>query len=145
MFHFYTGAHFLLPQRANYGKGPFCKLQNRMRQRGLSAWGIQTGPFASLKANFVLTIFHLLHFHSEGPFLITPRGLKRRTLRNGQLESRVVFLFRVPAAFIAACCQIYALDLATKGVKSDAVIIIPIFIFNILNREVGNDGLRLRE
>ena len=29
-------------------KGPFCKLQNRMRQRGLSAWDIQIGPFASL-------------------------------------------------------------------------------------------------
>ncbi len=39
---------FLLPQRANYGKGKFSQLKKWMRLRGLGAWGIQTGPFAAL-------------------------------------------------------------------------------------------------
>ena len=46
---FYTfilGDHFLLPQRANNGKREFIQLQNWMRQRVSSAWGIQTGLFA---------------------------------------------------------------------------------------------------
>ena len=30
------------------GKRELSQLQNWMRQRGFSAWGIQTGPFASL-------------------------------------------------------------------------------------------------
>ena len=42
------GSQFLLPQRANNGKGEFSQLQIWMRQRGFSAWGIQTGPLAAL-------------------------------------------------------------------------------------------------
>ena len=43
---FILGSPFLLPQRANNEKVVFTQLQNGMRQRGLSAWGIQIGPFA---------------------------------------------------------------------------------------------------
>ena len=39
---------FLLPQRANYEKGEIFQLPIWTRQRGFSAWGIQTGPFAAL-------------------------------------------------------------------------------------------------
>ena len=41
------GVQFLLPQRANNGKGEFSQLQKWMSQRAFSAWGIPTGPFAS--------------------------------------------------------------------------------------------------
>ena len=71
---FILGSHFLLPQRANNQKREFSQLQNWMRQRGFSAWGIQTGPFAAPWATFVLKIFQLFHFHTGQPFLITPGG-----------------------------------------------------------------------
>ena len=47
-FTFILGSQFLLPQRANNGKGKFSQLPIWMRLRGFSAWGIQTGPFAAL-------------------------------------------------------------------------------------------------
>ena len=47
-FTFILGGQFLLPERANNGKREFTQLQNWMRQRAFSAWGIQTGPFSSL-------------------------------------------------------------------------------------------------
>ena len=71
---FILGSHFLLPQRANYQKREFSQLQNWMRQRGFSAWGIQTGPLAAHWANFVHKGFHLFLFHSGRPILITPEG-----------------------------------------------------------------------
>ena len=46
-FFFILGGQFLLPQRANYQKRAFIQPQNWMGQRGLGAWGIQTGPFAA--------------------------------------------------------------------------------------------------
>ena len=45
-FTFILGGQFLLPQRANNEKREFTQLQKWTRQRGLCAWGIQTGPFA---------------------------------------------------------------------------------------------------
>ena len=45
-FHLYTGGQFLLSQRANNEKGEFTQFQKWTGQRHLSAWGIQTGPFA---------------------------------------------------------------------------------------------------
>ena len=45
-----------------------------MRQRGLGAWGIQTGPFAALCTSHILKLFHLFHLHTGRPFLITPEG-----------------------------------------------------------------------
>ena len=45
-FTFILGGQFLLPQRANNEKREFTQLQKWTRQRGFSAWGIQTGPFA---------------------------------------------------------------------------------------------------
>ena len=45
-----------------------------MIQRGLSAWGIQIGSFAAGWAPFVLEIFHLFHFHTGRPILITPES-----------------------------------------------------------------------
>ena len=46
-FTFILGGQFLLPQSANNGKREFFQLQKWITQRGLSAWGIQTGPFAA--------------------------------------------------------------------------------------------------
>ena len=45
-FTFILGGQFLLPQRANSEKGDFSQFQKWTRQRVLSDWGIQTGPFA---------------------------------------------------------------------------------------------------
>ena len=75
IFNFFTfilGGQFLLPQRANNGKRGFIQLQNWMRQRGFSAWGIQTGPFAAHWAHFVPKDFQLFHLHTGRPILITP-------------------------------------------------------------------------
>ena len=55
----------------------FIQPQNWMRQRGFGAWGIQTGPFAALCTSHFLKLFHhfhLLHFHTGRPILITPEG-----------------------------------------------------------------------
>ena len=46
-----------------------------MRQMDFDALGIQTGPFIAYSANFVLKIFHLFHFHTGRPILITPEAL----------------------------------------------------------------------
>ena len=73
-FTFILGGQFLLPQRANNGKREFTQLQNWMRQRGFSAWGIQTGPLASLCTSHNLKLFHLFHLHTGRPILITPEG-----------------------------------------------------------------------
>ena len=43
---FILGGHFLLPQRANNEKGVIFQFQKWMTQGVVSAWGIQTGPFA---------------------------------------------------------------------------------------------------
>ena len=59
------------------GKGKFSQLPIWMRQRGFSAWGIQTGPFAAHEATFVLEIFQLFHFYTGRPILITPEGQYR--------------------------------------------------------------------
>ena len=71
---FILGGQFLLPQRVNNGKRGFIQLQNWMRQRGFSAWAIQTGPFAAHWAHFVPEDFQLFHFHTGRPILITPEG-----------------------------------------------------------------------
>ena len=47
-FTFILGSQFLLPQRANNGKGKFFQLPIWIRQRGFSAWGLQTGSLAAL-------------------------------------------------------------------------------------------------
>ena len=73
-FTFILGSPFLLPQRANYQKREFSQHQNWMRQMVFSAWDIQTGPFAVLSAHFILRLFHVFHFHTGEPFLITPEG-----------------------------------------------------------------------
>ena len=46
-FTFILGGQFLLLRRAYNWKVEFTKLQNWMRQRASTAWGIQTGPFAA--------------------------------------------------------------------------------------------------
>ena len=73
-FTFILGAQFLLTQRANKGNCEFFRPQNWTRQRVFSAWDIQTGPFASLKATFVPKNLQLFHFHTGEPILITPEG-----------------------------------------------------------------------
>ena len=75
IFNFFTfilGGQFLLPQRANNENRVFTQLWNWMRQRCLGARAIQSGPFASLWATFVLKNFLLFHFHTGRPILITP-------------------------------------------------------------------------
>ena len=62
-FIFILGRPFLLPQRANNEKREFSQPKKWMIQRILSAWGIQTGPFAVLWANFVLEFSQLFHLH----------------------------------------------------------------------------------
>ena len=56
-----------------HGKGKFSQLLNWMRQRGFSAWGLQTLPLAACYADFVPKPFHLFvqsliinHFFSLG-------------------------------------------------------------------------------
>ena len=55
-------------------KGKFFQLQNWTTQRGLSAWGIQTGPFAPCYANFIFQILQLFHFHTGGQILLPQRA-----------------------------------------------------------------------
>ena len=45
-----------------------------MRQRVISAWGIQTVPFASHYTPFVLENFQLFHFHTGSQFLLPQRA-----------------------------------------------------------------------
>ena len=52
----------------------FYKLQNWWRQLVFSAWGIQTGPFATTGAPPVNENFTLFHLHIGEPILITPEG-----------------------------------------------------------------------
>ena len=75
LFHLHTiEGQFLLPQRANNGKREFSQPNKWMRQKVFSTLGNQSGPFASLYTPFVKEIFHLFHFHTGRPILITPRG-----------------------------------------------------------------------
>ena len=62
-----------------------------MWHRGFSTWGIQTGPFAALWANFVPQIFQLLYW---GSILIAPeRGwLKVGKWNSSNLRAREEFL-----------------------------------------------------
>ena len=87
-FTFILGGQFLLPQRANNEKREFSQLQKWTRQRGLSAWGIQTGPFAAWWANFVLKFFQFLHFHTGGQFLL-PQRVEDWKWENGILPTWV--------------------------------------------------------
>ena len=87
-FTFILGGHFLLPQRANNGKGEFTQLQNWMRHMDSSAWGIQTGPYAAHSAHFAMKIFHLFHLHTGEPILITQRANNEKR-EFSQLQKRM--------------------------------------------------------
>ena len=50
-----------------------------MRQRVFSALDLQTWPFASLLTPFVQKNFHLFHFHTGRPILITPGDQQSET------------------------------------------------------------------
>ena len=66
-FFFILGCQFCLPQRANSEKKGYSQLQKWMIQRGLSAWGIQTRPFAHLhffKPILSLQFFNLFHLYT---------------------------------------------------------------------------------
>ena len=98
-FTFILGGQFLLPQRANNGKREFIQLQNWMRQRGLGAWGIQTGPFAALCTSHILKLFHLFHLHTGEANSYYPR---RPIIRNGNSSNFKTEWdrgFSVPGAF----------------------------------------------
>ena len=45
-----------------------------MRQRGLGAWAIQTGPFAARQAHLAAENFQFFHFHTGGQFLLPQRA-----------------------------------------------------------------------
>ena len=53
----------------------FCQLWNGVMQRGLGAWGAQTGSFAACRAPFVLEFFKLFHNHTGEANSYYPRGL----------------------------------------------------------------------
>ena len=44
---------------------------------GLSAWGIQSGPFAACWAHFVLKILHLFTLMPQSPFPLFPRKMRK--------------------------------------------------------------------
>ena len=71
---FILGGQLLLPQRANKEKSELFQLQNWMRQRDSSAWGIQYRPCAAHYAHLVPKDFQLFHFHTGRPIIITPDG-----------------------------------------------------------------------
>ena len=73
-FTFILGSPFLLPQRANNQKREFSKLQRWMKQRGFSARGIQTGPFASCWVTFLQTNFQLFPLSYWGAHSYYRRG-----------------------------------------------------------------------
>ena len=66
---FYNFFTFILS--AIIGKGAFSQPQKWMRQWVSSAMDIQTGPYVSLETPFALENFHLFHFHTGKPILIT--------------------------------------------------------------------------
>ena len=86
---FYTfilGNQFLLPQRANNGKSEFFQLKNWMRQRVLSAWGINPGPFWASWAKIWAKIFDHLDLYTGAPFSYYPR--ENRKGRKGMQKSK---------------------------------------------------------
>ena len=72
----YWEANSYYPRGLIVKGGEIFQFQSWMTQGGLGAWGIQTGPFAALWANFVLAIFSLLHLNTRRPFVINPEGFK---------------------------------------------------------------------
>ena len=46
-------------------KREFSQLKSWMRQRDFSAYGIQTGPNAALRAHLVLEFYQLFHSHTS--------------------------------------------------------------------------------
>ena len=84
-----------------------------MRQRGFSA--IQSGPFASHSASFVLKIFQLFHFHTGVPILITSDGYywKRgihATVKIFWEEDQIIF--NVVGAIVTAAARSSAVSAA---------------------------------
>ena len=71
----YWGVQFLITPESGNGKKGFT--QKWMRHRGFCTWGIQTGPVAVDKADFVPKFFQLPDLYTGTPFLITPQ-LKMR-------------------------------------------------------------------
>ena len=49
-------------------------LSNGIIPGTFNAWGIQIEPFAAYTATFVPRKFHVFHFHTGRPILITPEG-----------------------------------------------------------------------
>ena len=72
-FTFILGAISYYPRGLILRKKKFSQPQKWTRQRGLSAWGIQIGPFAACQANFIFQILQLFHFHTGGHFLLPQR------------------------------------------------------------------------
>ena len=74
MFHFHTGSPFFLPQEGQLWEKGILPTRNWMRQRGFSAWAVQTGPLAALCTSHIPKLFQLIHLHTGEPILITPEG-----------------------------------------------------------------------
>ena len=55
-------------------KREIIQLKKWTRQRGFSAWDIQTGPFAALCTSHILKLFQLFHLHTGRPILVTREG-----------------------------------------------------------------------
>ena len=78
--------------------------QPLIRQRGFSAWGIQTGPFAASEANFVPQIFQLFHFHTARLILITlERGRLKKGITQPLMKHRGFSAWGIQTGPFAAC------------------------------------------
>ena len=98
-FTFILGGQFLFPQRANNEKREFTWLKNWIRQGGLCARAIQSGPFASLWATFVVENFQFFHFHTGRANSYYPRGLIMGKGNSPNFKIEWDRGFSVPGAF----------------------------------------------
>ena len=86
-FSFILGGQFLLPQRANNGKGGFIQLQNWMRQRGFIAWSwslLFLLPFSITSASEICEGGSRVRLQ----LATSEFGKQRRTAANGDLRRR---------------------------------------------------------
>ena len=86
-------------------------LQKWIRHRGFCTWGIQVGPFAACRADFVLKIFHLSTFHTGRSNSLLPQreegrkegagaengknGLTQKWMRHSGLSATFQIIFEM--------------------------------------------------
>ena len=75
--HFYTGGHFLLPQRANNEKGKFSQLSIWMRLRGSVPGAFKLDRMQPVELILCQNFFELSPFVVGGPICYTRRTNQR--------------------------------------------------------------------